>query len=72
MKACLFRYTYSTNPVEVRRIYEENVRIELDTSDELITRATLVIEAESEEESLQIRKSITDIRHWVLVKFEKL
>lgn len=68
----MFRYIYSTNPVEVRRVYKENAKVELDTSDELITRATLIVEAESEQESLQIRKSITDIRHWVLVKSEKM
>jgi hypothetical protein len=68
----LFKYTYITDPVEIRRVYKENAKIDLDTPDELLQRAILSITANDEDEAFDIRKAITDIRHWVLVKSEKI
>jgi len=68
----MFKYTYMTVPTEIRRAYKENAKIDLDTPDELLTRAILSITANDEEEAFDIRKAITDIRHWVLVKSEKI
>jgi hypothetical protein len=53
-------------------VYKENAKIDLDTPDELLQRAILSITAKDEDEAFDIRKAITDIRHWVLVKSEKL
>lgn len=61
-----------TVPLEIRRVYKENAKVDLDTPDELLQRAILSITAKNEEEALDIRKAMTDIRHWVLVKSEKL
>jgi hypothetical protein len=68
----MFKYTYMTVPPEIRRAYKENAKIDLDTPDELLQRAILSITAKDEDEAFDIRKAITDIRHWVLVKSEKI
>jgi hypothetical protein len=68
----MFKYTYMTVPPEIRRAYKENAKIDLDTPDELLQRAILSITAKDKDQASDIRKAITDIRHWVLVKSEKL
>lgn len=61
------KYTYKVVLSEVEKVYQGHT--DMDIYDALgkvdFTKATLVVNADSEEESEAIRKGITDIRMWV-------
>jgi len=65
------KYYYSVDEDICADIYKENAKRDLFADGYYPLAMTLVVEAESEEHSRQIRIAATDIRMWKLDKYEE-
>ena len=65
------KYYYEPVKDEIVKTYIENAGDSPFAQKEYELSAVLVVEAENEEASLDIRKTITHLPHWVLVKTEE-
>jgi hypothetical protein len=64
--AYLPKYYYKPIVEKVEEIYFENAKKDFFQNGRFDLNATVVVEAENEDEALKIRMGITDIRMWVL------
>lgn len=62
------QFYYKPIKEKVDEIYKEHTNHSLFENGDFDLNATLIIEAETEEEAHRIRVGITDIRHWELFK----
>ena len=65
------KYYYSIDEDICADIYKENAKRDLFADGHYPLAMTLVVEADSEEESYKIRIAATDIRMWKLDKYEE-
>jgi hypothetical protein len=66
----LTKYYYKPVVELVEKVYLENAKKEFFEDGRFDLDAELMVEAESEEDSLKIRMGLTDIRMWVLDRTE--
>jgi hypothetical protein len=68
------KYIYTVDVPKMEATYLENAQRELFNSDEQRSKfnAELVIEADSEDEALQMRIGMSDIRMWNLDRTEQV
>jgi hypothetical protein len=66
------KYIYKVDLAKMEETYLENAQRELFASDEQRNKfnAELIIEADNEDEALQMRIGMTDIRMWDLDRIE--
>lgn len=65
------KYIYKTVPSVIRDIYEENTGVDIFDKGEFPIPATLIVEADSEEECFNLRVLFSHIHHWELERIEE-
>lgn len=66
------KYTYTVDAAKAEEVYFEHTQKDFFANDEERKKfnATLIVEADSEEESFKMRIGMTDIRMWKLADTE--
>ena len=64
------RYEYKVNVEVMEEVYRENAKVDFftDPADREKFNAKLIVYAENEDDSFNMRKGFTDIRMWELIQ----
>lgn len=65
------KYIYKTVPSKIREVYEEHTGVDIFKDGEYPIPATLIIEADSEEECYNLRILFSHIHHWELERIDE-